>query len=347
MKRRWKIGAIFLAICMLVLTACSGNENDTEAASSSGEVTKLRLGHIFPTDSVKDQASKLFAKRIEEETNGAIQISVFPASQLGGDEVMAQDISRGTLDMSFINQGSLSGLDSLLDFHYLPYIVTSYEQADKIFYGEGVIPKLMVDTLAKHNMTTLGFFENEFRGVSNSNRKIEKVEDLKGLKLRVPGSQAIKGFFEEAGSQALVMPFNELYLALQQGTVDGQDNGLLLTGDSKFQEVNKFYTQLNHVYASGSIVINTSKFNSLTPEQQEIFKAVGEEVQAWQIENNREATKNYIKMFEDAGVEVTELTEEQIKEFQEFGLSQWDNYESTYGADLIQSLKDELAEINK
>ncbi|PKC51822.1 hypothetical protein RhiirA1_482914 [Rhizophagus irregularis] len=215
---------------------------------------------------------------------------------------MAQDISRGTLDMSFINQGSLSGLDPLLDFHYLPYIVTSYEQADKIFYGDGVIPKLMTETLAKHNMTTLGFFENEFRGVSNSIKKIEKVEDLKGLKLRVPGSQAIKGFFEEAGSQALVMPFNELYLALQQGTVDGQDNGLLFTVDK---------------------------------------------IQAGQIEENRKATEEYIQKIKDVGVEVTELTEEQIKAFQEFGLSQWDNYESTYGAELIQSLKEELAEISE
>ncbi|WP_052126136.1 TRAP transporter substrate-binding protein [Ureibacillus massiliensis] len=345
MRKEWKLSLIVLTICLMILSACSGGNEG--ASSDSGDVIKLRLGHIFPADSVKDQAAKLFAERIEEETNGAIQISVFPSTQLGGDEVMAQDISRGTLDMSFINQGSLSGLDPLLDFHYLPYIVTSYEQADKIFYGDGVIPKLMTETLAKHNMTTLGFFENEFRGVSNSIKKIEKVEDLKGLKLRVPGSQAIKGFFEEAGSQALVMPFNELYLALQQGTVDGQDNGLLFTVDSKFQEVNKFYTQLNHVYASGSIVINTDKFNSLTKEQQEIFKSVGAEIQAWQIEENRKATEEYIQKIKDVGVEVTELTEEQIKAFQEFGLSQWDNYESTYGAELIQSLKEELAEISE
>lgn len=141
------------------------------------------------------------------------------------------------------------------------------------------------------------------------------------------------------------MPFNELYLALQQGTVDGQDNGLLLTGDSKFQEVNQYYTLLNHVYASGSIVINSSKFDSLTDEQKAIFEKVGQEVQQWQIENNRKASQEYVKMLEEAGVEVTELTADQIKAFQEFGLEQWDNYTSIYGAERIQQLKDEVQSI--
>lgn len=337
-----------LGLMMIVSTLAACGDDNTASSSSngdSGESVTFRLGHIFPVDSVKDQAAKMFAERIEEETDGEVKIDVYPASQLGGDEVLAQDISRGTLEMSFLNQGSLSGLDEMLDFHYLPFIVTSNEEADEIFYGDGIIPEIMTDTLAEHNMTTLGFFENEFRGVSNSERAVSSIDDLKGMKLRVPGSQAIKGFFEEAGSQAVVMPFNELYLALQQGTVDGQDNGLLLTGDSKFQEVNKFYTLLNHVYASGSIVINTEKFDALTEEQKEVFKEVGQEVQEWQLENNRKASADYIQMFEEAGVEVTELTDEQVKEFQEFGLSQWDNYAETYGAENIQKLKEEIEAI--
>lgn len=348
MKKSIKL--LLLTVLAIFLVACGNNEDSGDKVATSGEsgeTIKLRLGHIFPIDSVKDQAAKRFADRVKEETNGAIEISVFPASQLGGDEVMAQDISRGTLDMSFINQGSLSGLDPLLDFHYLPYIVTNYEQADKIYYGDGMIPKLMEETLAKHKMTTLGFFENEFRGVSNSVHTVKSLEDLKGLKLRVPGSQAIKGFFEGAGVQALVMPFNELYLGLQQGTVDGQDNGLLLTGDSKFQEVNEYYTLLNHVYASGSIVINSDKFASLSAEQQEVLKAVGQEVQAWQLEKNREATQSYIGMLEDAGVEVTELSDSEIKAFQEFGLSQWDNYADIYGADRIEALRKEVEALNQ
>lgn len=342
-----KLFGFLILILALILSACGGSSGGGASGSgSSAESQTLRLGHIFPVDSVKDQAAKRFADRIEEETNGAIKINVFPASQLGGDEVLAQDISRGTLDMSFLSQGSLSGLDPLLDFHYLPYIVTNYEEADALYYGDGIIPTTMTETLLKHNMVSLGIWENEFRGVSNSEKDITTVEDLKGLKLRVPGSQAIKGFFDEAGVQTVVMPFNELYLGLQQGTVDGQDNGLLLTYDSKFHEVNSHFTMLNHVYATGSIVINEDKLNGMTEEQQEIFKTVGKEIEQWQVEKNRAETEKYIDLMEKEGVKVIELTPEQMEKFQQFGLDQWDNHADIYGQERIDKLKEEV-EANK
>jgi tripartite ATP-independent transporter DctP family solute receptor len=344
--KKFKLFGLVMISLLLILSAC-GSSPGGGTSGSETESQNLRLGHIFPVDSVKDQAAKRFADRIEEETNGEITIKVFPASQLGGDEVLAQDISRGTLDMSFLSQGSLSGLDPLLDFHYLPYVVTNYEEADAIYYGDGIIPTTMKETLLKHKMVSLGIWENEFRGVSNSQKAVKSVEDLKGLKLRVPGSQAIKGFFDEAGVQTVVMPFNELYLGLQQGTVDGQDNGLLLTYDSKFHEVNSHYTALNHVYATGSIVINEAKLKGMTEEQQEIFKTVGKEIEQWQVEKNREETKKYIDLMKKEGVEFVELTPEQIKEFQDFGLAQWDNHADIYGQERIDKLKEEVEQIKQ
>lgn len=339
---------LFLSIgifcLLLVLTACN---NETASSSASGDIRELRLAHIYPVGSVKDQAAHKFAKKIEKKTNGEIIIKIYPASQLGGDEVMARDISRGILDMSFINQGSLSGLDPMLDFHYLPYIVTNYEQADEIYYGDGIIPTIMERVLLEHNMVSLGFFENEFRGVSNSVKDIHSVSDLEGLKLRVPGSRTIKGFFDEAGVQTVVMPFDELYMGLQQGTVDGQDNGPMLTYDSRLHEVNSHYTLLNHVYATGTIVINKGVFGSFSEEQQEIFKEVGKEIEEWQVAENRRETEDYIKLMEEEGVSFVELTTEQIEELQQFGLDQWDKYADTYGQDNIDALKEEISNLKK
>jgi len=347
--KRFKIFGLMMISLLFILSACGGGSagEGASGSGSGGASQTLRLGHIFPVDSVKDQAAKRFAERIEEETNGEITIKVFPASQLGGDEVLAQDISRGTLDMSFLSQGSLSGLDPLLDFHYLPYIVTNFEEADALYYGDGIIPTTMKETLLKHKMVSLGIWENEFRGVSNSKKPVQSVEDLKGLKLRVPGSQAIKGFFDEAGVQTVVMPFNELYLGLQQGTVDGQDNGLLLTYDSKFHEVNSYYTALNHVYATGSIVINEGKFKGMTEEQQQIFETVGKEIEQWQVKKNREETQKYIDLMKKEGVEFVELTPEQIDEFQQFGLAQWDNHADIYGQERIDKLKAEVEAVKQ
>lgn len=332
---------MILIVVLGVLVAC-GDKPESNASETPDDSDTLKLGHIFPVDSVKDKAAQLFAEKIEEETNGEITVEVFPASQLGGDEVMAQDVSRGTLAMSLINQGSLAGLDPLLDFHYLPYIVTDYEQADELYYGDGIIPSLMEEVLLEHNMVTLGLFENEFRGVSNSKKEISTIEDLKGLKLRVPGSEAIYGFFKQAGVQAEVMPFDELYMGLQQGTVDGQDNGLLLTYDSNFQEVNNNYTLLNHVYATGSIVINDNIFDDLSDEHQEVFRNVGKEVEEWQVTENRKEVEDYMEKMEEEGVIFTELTEDQIEEFRKFGVEQWDDYADIYSQDRIDELREEV-----
>ncbi|NLI68683.1 MAG: TRAP transporter substrate-binding protein DctP, partial [Bacilli bacterium] len=119
MKKAKLIALLVLVIVFGIFAGCSNNSESNNDANSDAEsksadadgTLELRLGHIFPVDSVKDRAANMFAERIEEETNGKIKITVYPASQLGGDEVMAKDISRGTLDMSFINQGSLAGLD--------------------------------------------------------------------------------------------------------------------------------------------------------------------------------------------------------------------------------------------
>jgi tripartite ATP-independent transporter DctP family solute receptor len=289
-----KLGFVALIALVLLISACSsGNENKGSTASqdtnkaAKQEVIKMRLGHVFAADSITDQASKRFADLINQKTNGAIEVQVFPAGQLGGDEAIGQSLSRGVQELAFINQGSMAGMDPLLDFHYLPYIAENHEQVDKLFYGDGIIPTTIKETLAKHNMHALGFFDLEFRGLTNSKGPVMTPDDMKGLKLRVPGSRAIKTFFEELGVEAVAIPMPELYTSLQQGVVDGQDNGVIITYDNKLHEPNKYLTRLNHVFATGTIVISKKAWDSLTPEQQKAFEEAGQETQAWQVAENR------------------------------------------------------------
>ncbi|RSK55155.1 TRAP transporter substrate-binding protein [Bacillus canaveralius] len=350
--KKTKIYLLFTLILVLTsaLIGCSsdlGNkptsaENDNVKEKESTNAKEFRLGHVFAAESVTDRASKKFAELVNEKTNGEIRINVFPAGQIGGDEALGQDISRGTLELAFINQGSLAGLDPLLDFHYMPYIVTSNEQADQLYYGDGIIPTTMKETLAKHGMRTLGFYELEFRGLTNGKKQVKKLSDLNGLKLRVPGSRAIKDFFEEAGVQAVAIPMPELYTSLQQGVVDGQDNGLTITFDNKLHEPNPYITQTNHVYASGSIVISEKTWGQLTQEQQKAFEEAGKEIQDWQITENRKNIKTYKDKLKDEGIEVVELSEKELKEFTETGRGIWDSLADIYGAERISKLREEI-----
>lgn len=349
-KKRVNILIALGSIALLLgLTGCGAttpaSSGSQAGASVGGTVQKYRLGHVFSVNSVQDKAAHHFADLVKDKTKGAVEITIFPASQIGGDEALGQDLSRGNLDFSFLNQGSLAGMDKLLDFHYLPYIATNYKQVDALYYGNGIIPQTMNETLAKHNIHMLASYELEFRGLSNSKHPVTSINDMKDLKLRVPGSKAIMGFFQKTGAQAVAIPMPELYTALQQKTVDGQDNGVEITFDNKLQETNKYYTRLNHVYASGTIDVSDSVWKKVSPEVQKALTDAAKETQDWEIKENRKNIDDYIGKMKSEGVQVVDLTPEQTAEFQKVGASLWDQFADIYGADRIEKLKQEVSKV--
>ena len=322
----------------LVIAACF-----TVSTTSVFAEVKARLGHIFAQGSPADVASQKFASLVKERTNGQVSITVFPNSQLGADEALGRDLSRGTLEFSFINPGSLTGLDPLLDIHYLPYIASTFEQADKIQYNpNGILQKTLNESLDKQGMLSLAWFELEFRAVTNSKRPINKPADLVGMKMRVPGSTSIRSFFEAAGAQAVTIPYSNLFVALQQGTVDGQDNGVGMTHDSRFFEAQKFMTLTNHVYAMGSVATSKRFWKKLTENQRQIISQAAKDAAAEEIKNNRAANSAYLSKIAAAGIKVIQLQPAQMAEFVKTGQAGWERLAPVYGADRIKQLKAEI-----
>ncbi len=311
--------------------------------AAAADPMKLRLAHYAAANSPVDQAAQEFAKLVQERTQGRISITLFPSSQLGGVEANARDLARGSLDLSLLTPGSLAGLDPLLDIHYLPFIATNYKQADAIFYNpNGVIQKTVVETLAKHKIQTLGFYELEFRAVTNSQRPVERPADLKGMKVRVPSSAAIKGFFEAAGAQAVVMPFPELFTALQQKTVDGQDNGAALTYESRLFETQKFMTTLQHVYAFGTFNASSQLWAKLSEADRNVLATAAVEAGQRQVQRNRQINDEFLKKLEQAGIKVTRPSEAAFAEFARVGDTVWEKLTPVYGADRIKALREEV-----
>lgn len=306
--------------------------------------TKMRLGHVFAINSPVDEASKEFAKIVGERSKGEITITVFPNNQLGGDEALARELARGSIELSFLNPGSLAGLDPLLDFHYLPYIATSFKEADAIFYNpNGIVQKTLRETMQKQRMQPLAFFELEFRAVTNSAKAVNTPADLKGLKLRVPGSAGIKGFFEAAGAQVVAMPFPELFTALQQKTVDGQDNGASITYNSRLFEAQKFMTTTNHVYAMGAVTVSSRTWEKLSDAHKKLLTDAAAEVTAKQIRVNRQMNAQFLKNIAEAGVQVTQPSAAAFAEFQKVGQTVWDKLAPVYGAERVKALREEIA----
>lgn len=306
-----------------------------------------RLGHIYPTESSVGQAAVRFAEIVRERTNGEINIKLFPSGQLGGDEQLARDLSRGLLEFSFLNHAAATALDKRLDMLSLPFIAANHEQADQIFYGNGVIPTTSFEGFKRLNMRFLGWFESEFRAIANSKRPIASAADLRGLKLRVPPARPLRTFFDDAGSQTVIMPFTDLFTALQQKTVDGQENGPILTFASKLYEPTRYLTLTNHVFTHGAILVSGTLFGKLTSAQREVLEVAGKEVSKEQIHKQRASYQDSVARLRAAGVEVMELSPTARKEMQQIGMAVWDKLADVYGADRIAQLRKEIAAVSK
>lgn len=311
-------------------------------ATSAATAADYRLGHVFANESPVGQAALRFASLVKERTKGEVDIKVFPSGQIGNDEQLVREVSRGLLDFSFANHGSAVNLDKRIDFGAMPFIATNYEQVDRMFYGDGVVPRTAIEILGKLNVHVLGWFEQEFRAVSNSRRPVKSLADLKGLKLRVPPARNLRSFFEDAGVQTVTMPITELFTALQQKAVDGQENGPIQTHTAKLYENTKYMTLLNHAFVTSTIIMPQQLRTKLNPAHLQVIDQTAKEVSAEQIRNARAAYRSSIDKLRAAGVEVTELTPDAAREMQRLGMKTWDKLADVYGADRIALLRKEV-----
>lgn len=314
--------------------------------TASAQGVTWRLAHVFPEHSSVGQAANMFATLASERSNGRIKIAVFPSGQLGGDEAIGRELVRGTIELAFVNPNSMVGMDPLLDFHILPFIATSYEDVDRIYYGEdNILRTTLREAVERNRMKILGYFENDFRAISNSKKPVKTVDDLKGLKLRVVPSQSLKLFFEKAGSQVVILPFPELFTALQQGTVDGQENGVILIEQARFFEAQKYVTLLNHSYVMSTITASQRALSKLSAADQELLSSIGKEVGEWQVKRNRENSAAALEKLRSAGLEIHKPTPEEIAQFRALGEKVWVEMTPVYGEQRIAELR-KLVEAN-
>ncbi|AXH96667.1 TRAP transporter substrate-binding protein [Ornithinimicrobium avium] len=324
-----------MATVALGATACGGDGGE---GSDGAEPVTLRVGHVFPASSPIHVAATAWADQVKEETDGRVEISVFPGSQLGSDVEMGEGLQSGTVECGMVNYAA-AGIDPRLQLSFMPYIVTGYDGADALFYGDGFVANHDRELLAERGVEVLAFYENDFRGLSNSKHAVHTPADLEGLKLRVPETPMYVDMFKAWGAQPLAMAFSELYTALQQGTVDGQDNGLALTTDSQFGEVQSYMTLTNHAYGTGALACNEDTWAQVGDDQDTV-RAAAETMSVDMRQALRDARPDRMETLKAQGVEVVELTDAEMAEFVKIKEVIWPQFEEVFGTDVIAGLRE-------
>jgi tripartite ATP-independent transporter DctP family solute receptor len=230
----------------------------------------LRWAHFAPEDHPANTACKQFAKNVEARTHGAIKINIFPNNVLGGPPEQAQQIKLGTIDMGLPTQGQLDKYDTAFAAVLLPFIFDSPQQVYKVLDGPGM--QWLAPRAEKQGFVLLHNWEYGFRNLTNSLHPINVPDDVKGLKIRTPPELQIQASMEALGGIVQAIAFPELYLALSQKVVDGEENPIAVIYFSKFYEVQKHLALTHHVYNNMIHTIGVKTWSKLTPAQQDIFR---------------------------------------------------------------------------
>jgi len=272
------------------------------AESAKAASVEMKLAHFAADAHPGNLASKMFAEAVEKRTNGQIKVIIYPNNALGAPpEVLEQNIL-GAVDMSLPTQGQLGKYSKRFNCVMLPFVFNDYKQADKVLDGK-FLPWALPD-LDKAGLVFLLNWEWGFRNLTNSKRPVVNPDDAKGLKIRTPPELPTQAAMEALGAVVATINFNELQMALKQGTVDGQENPIAVIYSNKLYETQKYLTMTGHNYNSMVHVISKKVWDKLTPEQQKIVKEESKKAGDWMRKAQREDEAKQIKELEKLGMQV-------------------------------------------
>ncbi|MBV8166267.1 MAG: TRAP transporter substrate-binding protein, partial [Alphaproteobacteria bacterium] len=230
----------------------------------------LRWAHFAQEDHPAHVAAKQFVAKVAERTSGAIKINIFPNNVLGGPPEQAQQIKLGTIDMGLPTQGQLDKYDTAFAAVLLPFVFDSPQHVFRVLDGPAM--DWLAPLAEKQGFVLLRNWEYGFRNVTNSVRPINAPDDVKGLKVRTPPELQMQASMEALGGIVQAIAFPELYLALSQKVVDGEENPIAVIWFNKFYEVQKHLAITRHVYNNMIHTISAVTWKRLSPAQQEIFR---------------------------------------------------------------------------
>lgn len=283
---------------LIALAACA-----VLPLAAQAQAIKLTLGHGAAPGNPRHEASVKFAEVLKAKTAGRIEVQVAPSAQLGDDAAMMTALRTGALDMSANSQGAVANTVPEYNAYGMPFLFTTAGAAFKVL--DGPLGKELADRTFDKGMVLLGTWDNGIRHMSNSKRPISKVEDLKGLKMRVPPDTTLVDIMKSLGAESQQIKFAELYVALQQGVVDGQENPLVNFHASKLYEVQKHLALTSHQFQMTPLLMSKRTWDKLSDADKKAVQEAALEATALQRKLSQEADDKLLADLKAKGVEVT------------------------------------------
>ena len=271
--------------------------------------TSLMIAYADPEDSVFGKGVAAFQEKLTELSGGSMTCMIFANGTLGSISEVAAMLQQGTCDVSLIVTSSLVDFAPELGVFDLPFLFADYNDARTTI--NGAVGDYFKEKLAQANMHVGSWLTMGFRETT-SNKPIKSIADFKGLKIRTQSNEVHQAIFKALGAAPTVISFSELYTAMEQGTVDAQENPYVNIANNAYFEVQKYLIETNHVFQLAALLISESKYNSLSDEEKkwidEAAKAAADVEWKVTIEDNETAKAKSIS----AGMDFTQLNHEEL-----------------------------------
>ncbi len=341
------IGAV--AIALIIYAGIELSQSTTSDSAISDSATPdsvaeytLKFSHVVSPNTPKGKAAKFFEKRLEELSNGRIDVNVYPSSQLYKDNAVLKAIKMDSVQMAAPTFSKFGKIVPQLALFDLPFLFRDTTHLHNV--QDGLVGEKLKSLIAEKGIIALSFWDNGFKQISSSKKALIKPSDAKGQKFRIMSSKVLEAQFQAVGANPQMMPFSEVYSGLQQGVIDGQENTNSNTYTKRFHEVQKYLTVTNHGYLGYLVVMSKTFWNKLPADLQANVKQAMKEATDKEREFAQELDKSQFAKIEkyakDSGkLEIISLNAEQIDVWRKAVSKIYPKFYSTekIGEDLIKS----------
>lgn len=306
------------------------------AATAVHAQTEVKIGYALPEHSHYGAGAEKWAEVTEAESDGAFTFVHFASSGLGGEREVLEGLQLGTVEATIVSSGTLSNFVPEAGVFDIPFLFRDFDHARATL--DGPIGQEILAKFEDQGMVALAWGEQGFRHITNNRQPINDAADMAGLKLRTMENPVHIKAFQTLGAAPTPMAWPEVVSALQQGTIDGQENPLSVVVSSKLNEVQKYLTLSGHVYAPNVLMVSKIFWDGLDEAQQEAFRKGAVEGGLAMRAFVDETEQSGVAAMTEAGMEVNELDADQKAALQEALAPAYADYARTFGAELIEQI---------
>lgn len=314
------VGLFMIIALVLGLVACgssnkvsSGGDSNLKGNSSGSKKTiKIRAGVQAPPNHPLYKGLAKWKELVEKRSNGQIKVQLYHDTQLGDDKTMIENTQIGSQEVALPSTSPVTNFVPQYKIFDFPFLFPNVKVAETVLDGKS--GKKMLDLLKSKNLVGLAFFENGFRDVTNNKHPIKTLKDFKDLKIRTMESELTVKVFKALGANPTPMSYSELFTALQQGVVDAQENPVTTIYNDHLYEVQKHFSDTNHLYNAVVFTMGKKFYDGLSKENQKIVKDAAQEATVYERKLIRKQNNENVEKLKKVGMKITKVTPEAREE---------------------------------